>query len=454
MRLLLILLLLATGCRKAPRQAPAYSAAVTILDGPNACGPATSFIGSFLGGTLCATPAGSPADPAKPRVDFNFGGLAQASTPATYVHGYSLPTALSATNRFLAVNSPDGRHWALDRVNGRYIGIPGSSNAPLWDSATDQIMYYAAGAQWHKFDVLTGADTVAVDASAAVHQIMNGGSTHVSTDMWTTFYDTNTGNICGADLRGGRAYCASYKSGEATARVGYDFLDYTIATEIDASTQQRYIMLMASPALAAWTVDAAAGVLRFAFRGGENPKEQSFNNANGNSDGHCDPGENCLNAPHGDATSIGGVQYFMTSTDTVYDPCERDFVAMRISDGEQMVPRRVTLFPLGYCSSPYEWPDIHVGCTGRSGACVLSTETHQQGNPTGNQIIFVPDLAHAVKLAFHQSIATGSDSYWYSSRAALSWDARYIVFDSNGGQPDQGNGFSHNQVFMMPTGRK
>src|SRR5215471_18093203 len=100
MRLLQFCLILsvafAVACRKPhTRSAPAYSAAVAIWDGPNACGPATSFLGGFYGGQYCATPAGKPSAPGAVRIDFNFGAAVRTLTPPTYVHGYSFPTPLS-----------------------------------------------------------------------------------------------------------------------------------------------------------------------------------------------------------------------------------------------------------------------------------------------------------------------------------------------------------------------
>ncbi len=271
--------------------------------------------------------------------------------------------------------------------------------------------------------------------------------------MWTGFWGPD-GQVCAIDLRAAKTYCASYRAPEATSRVGWSFLDYSMITEREPSTGQLYVLLMGGPALGVWTVDTAAGVLRFLARGPEKLASESFNQPNGNGDRICDPNENCVDAPHADVTSVGGVEYLVTNIDTAGDPCERDLAALPIGRGIHMVSDRITLLPLAYCSTPYPWPDVHIGCTGRSGACVLSTESAQP-SPFGNQIVYLPDFKHAVKVAMHLSAPVGQDTYWYSSRAAPSWDGRLIIFDSNMGQPEEPAvpGFSHERLFYIPVGR-
>lgn len=429
-------------------------AAVSIWDGPNACQTAPSYYGPHYGGQLCGSqPIPTPALNQERR-DFNFGMTSKAITGPTFVHGYSMPSPVSATNRYIGINDTEGRHFALDLVTGDSTRIPITSNAPLWDAANDDIVYYPSGTVWYRHSISTGASSVVADLTGRLQAIANGGSTHLSSDNWTAFWSEPDHQICAMDFGNGKTYCADYTAPETRSdRVGWDFIDYSMVSDVDLGSGQRYVMLMSSPACGIWTVDLSNGVLKFLARGGENPAYQGFYQPKANGDGHCDPGEYCLNAPHGDLTSIGGTQYFVTYVETSTTTCQRDLVALPIAAGENMVAKRITLAPLAFCSSPFEWPDVHVGCSPRTGACVASTETTNPA-PYGNQIMLVQDLDHVIKLGYHYSRQTATDDYWFQARAAISPDGRYIVYDSTSGQPDEGNGFSHEQVFLVPLTRK
>lgn len=435
---------------------PRPYATVSVLDGPDACQPGSSYYGLHYGGNICSVPQVPPGTPGTWFRDLNYGGSVTALTPPgeTWLHGYSLPSAFSATNRYVGVTDTNGNHYALDRVSGSRQRVPGNAATIFWDAANDDWLYYPNGRQWMRYSVSTGSSIVIADYSSKwTGNIQNGGSTHLSSDNWTAFWSNEDHLVCALDFTAQRTYCADFQAPETKSdKLPFDFIDYSVVTDVDAGSGKRYVMMMSAPALGGWSVDMAAGALHFEFRGGENPASQGFNQPTGNGDGLCDPGESCLNAPHGDATSIGGIQYFVTNVEMASTPCQRDLVALPIAQGAFMVARRTTILPLAFCSSLYDWPDIHVGCAGKTGACVISTETRGP-SPMGNQVMLMQDLDHVVKLGFHHSQSVGSDTYWFQSRAGISSDGRYIVFDSNLGQPDQGNGFSHEQVFLMRTSR-
>lgn len=436
---------------------PAPPVSISVLNGPDACQPVLRPFSSqpHVGGQLCQVPAAGSVPLGGRLVDFNFGGTAVALTPPdqTFVHGYSLPSPLSATNRYVGVTDTDGRHWALDRTSGAHIRIPGDSAAPMWDTSDDDVLYYLAPTRTQilKHSVSSGVDTVAAEFAGIAQHINNGGSTHNSSDGWTSVWSEPDHLVCAVSLANGAHYCADYLAPEVRAdAVPFNFIDYSVITDIDLGTGKRYVLLMAAPSLAVWSVDQANGRLVFETRGPELLNAQGFNNPKGNQDGVCDAGENCLSAPHGDADMIDGVQYFVMMIDTAGEPCERTLVALPIAAGAAMVTKRVTVATFGYCSSAYDWPDYHIGCAPRTGACSISTTTNGAA-PYGGQVLVMRDLTHLVKLSFHHSAPSGGDTYWYFPRAGISADGRYIVFDSNMGQPDAGNGFAHEQVFIMST---
>jgi hypothetical protein len=426
---------------------------VTALSGPDACAPVKRPFSDELqpGGLLCAAPAPPAGVPLGASItDFNLGGVATAITPPdqTRVHGYSFPSPMSAANRYVGVTDPNGFHFALDRVTGAQIGVPGDSSAPIWDATDDNSFYYLNGVRIMRHQVQGNVDTVAVDFTGKLSQLKTGGSTHRSADNWLAVWSEADHQVCAVRLTDGKTACSDYLAAETRAdQIPFGFIDYSIATDVDRGSGKRYVILMAVPALAIWSVDEAAGVLRFETRGPERLASDGFYQPNGNGDGICDAGENCLDAPHGDATSINGVQYFITLVDTSSSPCQRELAALPIAAGVNMVHQRITIAPFAYCSSAYNWPDFHAGCSPKTGACAIST-TSDGPAPYGNQILLLQNLTSLVKLSFHHSQTVGADSYWYYPRAAISSDGRYLIYDSNMGRPDE-NGFSHEQVFLM-----
>ena len=436
-----------------------YSASVTTWAPTSGCtdGIAPWPWLTHYGGQICQVAMQPPIATGNSFTDLNMGGVSTAATPptSTFYHGYSLPSPMSANNRYLAISDPNGYHYVVDRTAKTFspIRVPGSTAAPIWDSTDDSVFYYLSATQILKYRIDLGLSTVWLDYTGRFDSLQNGGSAHQSSDGWTTFWTPNQHQVCAVDLVQAKTYCADYLSAEAnTPNIGFSFIDYTVTTDIDKGSGKRYAMLLAVPALAVWSVDLQHGTLKFEYRGPEMLTSLGFNNSSGNGNGVCDPGENCLNAPHGDATSINGIQYFITYADTSSTTCERDLVALPIAQALNMIAARTNIVPLGYCSSMYYWPDFHIGCAPRTGACVVSTLTPSQA-PYGNQIMLLQDLAHLVKLNFHHSEPRGSDTYWYSPRAALSPDGRYVIYDSNFGQADEGNGLSHEQVMLMRTER-
>lgn len=433
-------------------------AAVSVLSGPDACDPVLMPFSTqvHVGGHLCAPTA--PASGLATFSDLNFGGISipLTSPTTTYMHGYSLPSPISANNRYVGINDVNGGHFALDRTNGAITRIPGGSNAPIWDSLNDDWLYLMGGSKVIRHSVSANTDTVAADLAGKVTSMSNGGSTHLSGDNWTAFWSEAEHAVCAVNLSSGASYCADYLAPETkAAAIPFQFIDFSMVTNVDIGSGKRYVVLVAFPSLGIWSVNLAAGNLHFEGRGPEFPAAEGFNNGAGNQDGVCDPNEYCLGAPHGDAASFNGIQYFVTNADTAGlngAGCGRDLVAYPLAQGNAMITKRVKIVPLGYCSSGYDWPDLWIGCSTKGNGCALTTVSKGVA-PYGGQIIYVNDLEHVTKLGFHGSQPKGSDGYWWYPRAGISPDGRYIIYDSNLGRADEGNGFSHEQVFLMRTGR-
>lgn len=437
-----------------------YSGGVNALSAPAApvtCAPVNQPYSNDLhyGGLLCS---GVPAPPAPVDVDVKyidpaFGGVSIPLTRlgVTMTHGYSLPTPISAKNRYVNVTDHNGRHYVLDRQQSGnpLIPIVATSGAVMWDPVRDDVYYYleGVGPKVIKVSIQAQTYTVVADYSGRFSQINNGGSTHNSADNWTSFWSQAEHAICALNLENGRTFCADYTAPQPTNHVGWDFLDYSVITDVDKGTGKRYVMLVATPAMGVWSVNVQEGRLDYESRGPELTQAQGFNNG-GNNDLICDPNENCLSAPHGDVTAYDGIQYFLTAVDLSINGCGRELVLFPIAQLTQMVARRTTVLPISYCSSAYEWPEIHYGCSLQTGACVISTHTVNPA-PYGNQLLLLRDPTHLTRLAYHNSVQTGSDTYWYFARSGISVDGRYVVYDSNWGRPDEGVGTSSEQVFIM-----
>jgi hypothetical protein len=210
--------------------------------------------------------------------------------------------------------------------------------------------------------------------------------------------------------------------------------------------------------MGAWSVNMQTGVLDFEFRGPENPELR------GNMDGICDPGENCLSAPHSDTMAdYDGKQYLVEAKGS-NDPCELDFVTLDLSKGvnlwkpvSQGGGRKVGL-NISKCGDV--WPDHHIGCAKSAPYCVMSTMTGFIRNPS-DLTTPIPTVPHRdelivmrgnaldfTRVAITRSVQYSSDDYWTQPRAALSNDGSLVVFDSNFGNPTPAS----TRVAIVPTG--
>ena len=309
-----------------------------------------------------------------------------------------------------------------------------------------------AGPAIQKVDVGARKVSTLIDYSKDVHRftsIQSGGTGDTSKDNWLPFWAPNEHQVCALDLDQVRTYCADYTH---IPGLPVGFIDFTlIAKGVDRKTGKRYVVLVAVPSLAVFSVNQAAARLDFEYRGPENPESK------GNHDGVCDAGEKCLATPHTDTfEDSSGTQYLVFNSDT-QSPCEFSLATYRINAGAKILidaelgGGRKRILAIDKCSGPAPWPkDDHIGCAKSSPYCVISTTYNVIKNPDDKSSMQrTPHLSEAflmrdngaeiIRLAQLRSLrftVEGDDGgYWTQSRACLSNDASVVVADTNFSEP-------------------
>jgi hypothetical protein len=376
------------------------------------------------------------------------------------IHRYSLPSPFSAHRKYLLLTHfTSFFSFIADPVSGvtLYDRVPYSPQGTVWDAYDDNYYYYLQDAKIIRHSVNTSSNTVLIDYAQSpaygFTRIETGGSSDASKDNFMAFWSAGKHQVCAVNLSDIKTYCADYRAANVVQRVGVDWIDFiNVSKGIDAATGKRYVLLMATPAMGVWSVNTAADRLDFEYRG----PEWNFGPA-GNKDGICDPGEQCINAPHSDTFEDGfGRQYLLTVAQyggfTANMPCGEDLVTMQLSDGRRMaVPSEAggnmkTVMHMAYCGT-MAWPDVHFGCARTTAACAIETfrDTLRQETdlltpiplePYRDEILLMKGNGTAIqRLAHTRSVGFPSDNYWYQPRAAISPEGSIIVFDSNFGHP-------------------
>src|SRR5205085_5004820 len=165
-----------------------------------------------------------------------------------------------------------------------------------WDSYSDDIYYFIKGTRIMRHTLSTNTTTVIADYSTDGHgftSIYQGGTGDMSKDNWMAFAAVTEHQVCSINLNTSQTYCADYTAPNPGNLVGYSFIDFVnMAHGVDSVTGKRYVLLMSSPAIAVFSVNASTGKLDFEFRGPERPPE--FQDASGNNNDLCEPGESCM----------------------------------------------------------------------------------------------------------------------------------------------------------------
>jgi hypothetical protein len=378
--------------------------------------------------------------------DPNFAATVHVLTDPGCNHPYSTPTAISAGNTHVLVWCKD-RVEVLDARSGNVVYTPPSHNrSARWDARDDNVYYYMEGAVMKKVNVATRQVSTLVDYSKDPHhfsKIESGGTADTSKDNWNPFWAPNEHQICVVDLDHARTYCADYTRIPGPAVTDIDFS--MIAKGIDRPTGKRYVLLVAMPALAVFSVNQPAGKLDFEYRGPEDPE------GHGNHDGVCDPGEKCLGTPHTDTLEdSAGIQYLVINGQAA--PCELALATYRLNAGPKILlpvelgGGRKRIMAIDKCSGPGPWPkDDHIGCAKTAPYCAISLTYNAIKNvndrtplirtPHQSELFVMRDngteilrLAELRSLRFTQD---GDDGYWTQSRACLSNDASLVIADTN-----------------------
>jgi hypothetical protein len=382
--------------------------------------------------------------------DFNFGATIRVMTDPECAHAYSTPSAVSAANSHILTWCKEGVH-VIDARNGNVIFSPPSHNqSARWDARDDNAYYYTDGPRMQKVNVAAKLVTTLVDYSKDSHhfaEIKNGGTGDTSKDNWNPFWAPKEHEVCVLDTDHMRTYCADYTRIPGPAVTNIDFA--MVAKGVDRPTGKRYVLLLATPSMAAFSVNQLAGKLDFEYRGPEDPEK------NGNHDGVCDPGEVCLSTPHTDTLEdSAGIQYLVFNGQSA--PCEFSLATYRINAGPKiLMPAelgggRRRVMAIDKCSGPGPWPkDEHIGCAKNAPYCAISTTYNANKNPEDKSpmqrtpheselFIMRENGTEILRLAELRSVrftTDGESGYWTQSRASLSNDASLVIADTNFGQP-------------------
>jgi hypothetical protein len=382
--------------------------------------------------------------------DPNFGSTIRVLSDTSCSHAYSTPSAISAGNNHVLMWCKDGVHVIDARTGGEIFNPPSHNMTPRWDARDDNVYYYTDGAKMQKADVAARKITTFVDYGKAPFrfaEIKTGGTGDTSKDNWSPFWAPNEHQFCVLDIDHQRTYCVDYAKipGLPVANIDYAM----IAKGIDKPTGKRYVLLVATPSLAAFSVNETAAKLDFEYRGPEDPEK------NGNHNDVCEAGEQCLDTPHMDTMEdSAGVQYLVINGQA--SPCEFALATYRLNAGPRILQPvelgggRKRIMAIDKCSGPGPWPkDDHIGCAKSAPYCAISTTHNVFKNPQDaaplartpheSELFLMHDNgAEIIRLAELRSMrfsTDGEEGYWTQSRSSLSNDASIVIADSNFLQP-------------------
>jgi hypothetical protein len=430
----------------------------TYLHGPNGCTQPDGYQDAATCIVPDEKPAGNfgPPAPGGSYVDPNFGATVRVISPPGYLHVYSTPSAISAGNKYVLSVNQMGAFQLISPITGKVIRpLPGLPNqAAFWDAYDSEVFYYPNGGTLMKWDLRKGKPTPLIDFGRDGHGFTNirtGGTGDTSKDNWVAIWDAGgKAEVCAVELTNAKSFCASYASIPGRSLVSNAFVDFAnIAKGVDRVSGKRYVLLMADPSMAVFSVNLATGKLDFEYRGPESPE------GNGNHDGICDPGENCLGAPHSDLfEDSNGIQYLVATSDTQF-PGERALATYELNKGIRLrepvelgggKKTIMTVFQNGA-----NWTGEHIGCAKQAPYCVLSTEAPNglRSPDDPSPIVRAPHITEIMvmrenglevrrlmqtRTAFFNN--EDAKAYWSSPRACLSNDGTFVVADSNFSTPN------------------
>jgi len=399
--------------------------------------------------------------------------------PPKSLHQYSGISPLSANNDKLHTFDSEGRARI---VRFRDVSVIADS-APFpeahWDNADDDLMWLIGAGGNHSKNRIetwrpsTGKYQTVIDYRGRFSAIGTGSTSDLTYD-WEAFYASAEHQVCAVDLKAKKTYCIDYNAPDPVNKMGdMKDVDWVAVTPRDSKSGLHYVVMIATPAGAVFSVDESAGVLRWVIRGPEAVYPWMGNQKAQNNDGNCDPGETCLTTPHGDIFVALDGQVYFEALDGIEDGkgiCQTGPGLMRLNAGLKMsTPENyagvsgggLKLGPVDFhCGGGEVWSSQHTGCNRWGGHCVVSFDTpipqSGQATPRKNELWLIGvdgagsityTRAGASSSSFVNAGPSADANYWSSSRAAMSMDGTQIIFDS-----DAGSNGAHHAVYSLPTG--
>jgi hypothetical protein len=391
------------------------------------------------------------------------------AVPPISVHQYSGISPVSANNDKLHTFNIEGHARIVRLRDAKVIAEPAPYPEAHWDNADDDLMWVIGNGGGHNQNRIetwrpsTGKYQTVFDYKGRFTTITTGATTDISYDDWEAFWAPAEHQVCAVDLRAKKTYCLDYNAPDPVNKLGATKdIDYVAVTPRDSKSGLHYVLLMASPAMAVFSVDETAGTLRWIVR----PEivVPLMGSGKGNNDGNCDPGESCLTTPHGDIyTAPDGQVYFETGIGMEAQladryVCESGQALLRINAGLKMTTPENAFARSGgglkylgadfHCGGKEEWSSQHTGCARWGQVCVVSFETGPLPS-VSNQSAPKKEELWLVNLDGEKRIGNSNSSteYWAQARAAMSMDGTLVIYDSDHGT----NGASH-AVYALPSG--
>jgi hypothetical protein len=400
--------------------------------------------------------------------------------PPKSVHQYSGISPLSANNDKLHTFDSKGRASIVRLRDASVIADRAPYPEAHWDNADDDLMWVIGGQTSSKPAIQTWRPSTQrystyINYAGRFTSITTGATADITYDDWEAFWAPSEHQVCAVDLKAKKTYCLDVNAPDRVNKIGdTKDVDWVAVTPRDSKSGLRYVLMLATPAMAVFSVDETAGTLRWIVR----PESVVpwMGSGKGNNDGNCDPGESCLTTPHGDIlVSADGQVYFELQVgieihNATQNACESGQGLLRLNAGSKMTtPEKAFGFTGGgmkyigadfACGGSQVWSGQHTGCNRWGSHCVVSFDTlipqPGQVTPRKNELWLIGvDGTGAITYSkvgvssssFVNAGPSADENYWSSSRAALSMDGTQVIYDS-----DEGSNGARHAVYSLPTG--